>query len=54
MNKQKTLSAVTEELAQVRRRKKEFLERMNRIIPWSEWIGIIRPYYYTGERGNKP
>ena len=27
---------------------------MNRIIPWEEWIGIIKPYYYKGERGNKP
>lgn len=27
---------------------------MERIIPWCEWIGIIQPYYYKGERGNKP
>lgn len=27
---------------------------MNAIIPWSEWIGIIQPYYYKGETGNKP
>ena len=54
MDKQITLSALTDELAQAKTRKKEFLEQMNRIIPWSEWIGIIRPYYYTGERGNKP
>ncbi len=37
-----------------RTRKKEFLEQMNRIIPWLEWMGIIRPHYYKGERGNKP
>ena len=49
-----TLSALTDELAQARTRKKEFLEQMERIIPWGEWIGIIRPYYYLGERGNKP
>ena len=49
-----TLSALTDELAQARTRKKEFLEQMERIIPWNEWIGIIKPYYYAGERGNKP
>ena len=54
MNKQMTLSALTDELGQARTRKKEFLEQMNRIIPWEEWIGIIKPHYYKGERGNKP
>ena len=45
---------MTDELAQARTRKKEFLEQMERIIPWSGWLGIIRPHYYKGERGNKP
>jgi IS5 family transposase len=27
---------------------------MDRLIPWGEWIGIIKPHYYKGERGNKP
>ena len=54
MNKQITLSAFTDELAQVRTKKKEFLEQINRIIPWGEWITLIQPCYYKGERGNKP
>lgn len=54
MNKQLTLSALTDEPAQARTRKKEFPEQMERIIPWSEWMGIIEPHYYKGERGNKP
>lgn len=49
-----SLSAFTDELAQVRTKKKEFLEQINRIIPWGEWIALIQPYYYKGERGNKP
>lgn len=49
-----SLSAISDELAQVRTRKKEFLERISRIIPWGEWIALIRPSYYKGERGNKP
>ena len=54
MNKQITLSALTDELGQASTRKKEFLQQIDRIIPWSEWIGIIEPHYYKGERGNKP
>ena len=27
---------------------------MERIVPWEKWISIIKPYYYKGERGNKP
>ena len=36
------------------KRKKEFLEQIERIIPWSEWITIIKPHCFKGERGNKP
>lgn len=54
MDKQITLSALTDELGQGKTRKKEFLEQMDRIIPWGKWIGIIKPYYYKGERGQKP
>jgi len=54
MNKQMSLSAFTDELAQVRTKKKEFLDQINRIIPWGEWIALIQPCYYKGERGNKP
>ena len=49
-----SLSAFNDELAQVRTKKKEFLEQMDHIIPWGEWITLIQPYYYKGERGNKP
>ena len=49
-----SLSAFNDELAQVRTKKKEFLEQMERIIPWGEWIALIQPCYYEGERGNKP
>jgi IS5 family transposase len=36
MNKQISLSALSDELAQVKAYKKEFLSQMDRIIPWSE------------------
>ena len=54
MNKQMSLSSLGDELAQVRTKKKEFLGQIERIVPWGEWISIIKPCYYKGERGNKP
>jgi IS5 family transposase len=27
---------------------------MDRIIPWATMISIVQPFYYKGERGNKP
>lgn len=49
-----SISGLNDELAQVRTKKKEFLAQIEEIIPWGEWLGIIRPCYYKGERGNKP
>lgn len=27
---------------------------MAKMIPWSEWVAIVQPNYYKGERGSKP
>ena len=54
MDKQLSLSALSDELSQVRTKKREFLAEIDRIVPWEEWMSIIKPYYYKGERGNKP
>lgn len=54
MNKQLSLSALSDELSQVRTKKREFLAEIDRIVPWEEWMKLIKPYYYKGERGNKP
>ena len=54
MDKQMTLSAFSDELANVRTHKKEFLAQIERIVPWGEWLELIKPHYYKGERGNKP
>jgi IS5 family transposase len=54
MNKQMSLSALNDELSQVRTKKKGFLAQIDRIIPWGEWLALIKPCYYKGERGNKP
>jgi len=49
-----SMSFFTDELAEVKTNKKEFLEQMNQLIPWGEWVALIKPCYYKGERGNKP
>ena len=49
-----SMSFFTDELAEVKTHKKDFLGQMNQLIPWSEWVAMIRPCYYKGERGNKP
>jgi IS5 family transposase len=54
MNQQMRLSALTDELAQAKTRKKEFLAQIERIVPWKEWVKLIKPHYYKGENGNKP
>ena len=49
-----SLSSLMDEPAQVWTKKKGFLEQIERIIPWGEWISLIRPCNYKGARGNKP
>ena len=49
-----SLSGLMDELSQTRTKKKEFLEQMERLIPWGEWVAEIKPHYYKGECGNKP
>lgn len=34
--------------------KKEFLEKMDSLIPWEDWVSIIKPIYYKGRVGQKP
>ncbi len=54
MNKQISLSVLNDELLQVRTKKKEFMEQIERIVPWVEWITLVKPCYYKGERWNMP
>ena len=35
-------------------RREEFLEIMDEIIPWDEWISLIEPHYPSGKRGRPP
>lgn len=35
-------------------RREEFLDIMNEIIPWDEWVAFVAPYYPNGKRGRPP
>ena len=41
-----TISAFSDELAQVRTKKKEFLTQIERIVPWKEWLCLIQPFVF--------
>ena len=34
--------------------KEKFLQEMNEIIPWTDWVNMILPYYPKGKRGRPP
>lgn len=54
MDRQMTLAEINDEFGAARTNKKEFLEKMDSIIPWVAFVELVQPYYYKGERGNKP
>ena len=49
-----TLAEINDELGAARTNKKEFLEKLEAIIPWETFLELIQPRYYKGELGNKP
>ena len=51
MSHQKTFADVEYENRKRKTRREEFLEMMDKIIPWDEWVCIIKPYYPDGKRG---
>ena len=54
MNRQMTLAEMNDKFGAARTNKKDFLNKMDSIIPWDTFVKEIEPYYYKGERGNKP
>ena len=52
--KQESFSDMEYSCRKKKTKREEFLEIMEEIIPWDDWVGIIRPYYPTGERGRPP
>ena len=35
-------------------KREEFLDIMDEIIPWDEWVDLIKPHYFSGKRGRPP
>ena len=49
--KQETFTDIEYSLRKKKTKREEFLEIMDEIIPWGEWVGVIEPYYPKGKRG---
>ena len=49
-----SLSFIHDELKEVKTHKREFLEKMDAILPWEQLYELVKPCYYEGARGNKP
>ncbi len=52
--KQETFTDMEYSCRKKKTKREEFLEIMDEIIPWEEWVGIIAPYYPEGKRGRPP
>ena len=52
--KQQTISDVEYSARKRKTKREEFLEIMDEIIPWEEWVEYIKPYYPSGKRGRPP
>ena len=52
--KQETFTDMEYSLRRKKTRREEFLETMDEIIPWDEWVSVIEPYYPQGKRGRPP
>jgi len=54
MNKQQSLSYLYDKTIKVKTHKREYLEKMDAIMPWEQLYELVKPCYYVGARGNKP
>ena len=52
--KQETFTDIEYSCRKKKTKREEFLEIMDEIIPWDEWVGVIEPYYPKGKRGRPP
>lgn len=52
--KQETFTDIEYSFRKKKTKREEFLEIMDEIIPWDEWVGVIAPCYPKGKRGRPP
>ena len=51
---QQTFSDIEYSKRRKKTKREEFLEAMDKIIPWDHWINLIREHYPSGKRGRPP
>jgi len=34
-------------------KREEFLTRMDAVVPWTDWVTLIEPFYYSNKRGRR-
>lgn len=49
--KQQSFSDIEYSMRKKTTKREEFLNIMEEIIPWDEWVEYIRPYYPSSKRG---
>ncbi len=52
--KQQTFSDIEYNNRKRKTKREDFLDQMNQLIPWSQWVDLIRPFYPSGKRGRPP
>lgn len=52
--KQSTLAASGFEVHRKSTRKAEFLARMDKLVPWTEFCKVIEPFYPKAGNGRRP
>ena len=52
--KQQTFSDIEYSNRKKKTKREEFLSSMDQMIPWQQWVDMIRPYYPSGQRGRPP
>ncbi len=54
MSKQRTFTEIEYANRKRKSRREEFLESMDKLVPWKEIEESIKPVYFSGERGRPP
>ena len=52
--RQQTFADIEYSARKRKTKREEFLQVMNSIIPWEDWIALVRPFYPSGKRGRPP
>ena len=54
IERQQSFADLMESGQRRRSRRAEFLEAMDAIVPWAEWVALVEPHYPDGRRGRRP